>query len=689
MNISAPWNRTPFLMGPFSTRAGRIGLLMKLATATVAASLGLQGPAMAADENTDPTAVGPVRLLVPNRQGTNSSADMQSTAPLTSSQRETVLQQQQQLLLQLQMLLQPIPGQPLTREQLAARAAQQTEFERYVQRAVGDDVEIKRFGAELMTPALPQAYELQQPQQQLQAQRSGPASLGEILSQVPADYLIGVGDEVLVNIWGTVEADLRLTVDRGGRITIPRVGPVLVAGVRYADLNATIEQRVAQVFRNFKLSAALGKLRSIRIYVTGFTQRPGAYTVSSLSTIVNALVQAGGPSASGSFRNLELRRGGKLVSGFDLYDLLLRGDRSGDRVLQADDVIHIGPVGPQVALIGSVNRQAIFELKPGETVNDLMLMGGGLSAAAERGRVAIESMEKRNDGRVAEVKLPQQGNQPLHGGDVVRAFNALDTLLPQYKQNKRVRVDGEVQRPGEYILPPNSTLGDVIKAAGGLTPAAFIYGSELSRESVRVSQQAQYDRALRDLEGEFARVMVKPRATTTPDDPTTQSNRGQASGRLIDRLRAVKLTGRVVLQIAPTASSLPELAVEDGDRLTVPARPTTVGVFGSVYNTGSYAFNQGASVDDMLRLAGGPTRGADAGSTFVIRANGNVVSSRQQSSGWFSSGTGLSAVAAQPGDTIYVPEDLTKVTFSQEAKEWTQILYQFGLGAAALNSLKN
>lgn len=679
MNISVPRDRTPFLTG----------LLKGTAALAMAASLGLHGVAMAADDNNDANPVGPVRLLVPNKQGANSSADQQNAAPLAPSQRETVLQQQQQMLLQLQMLLQPIPGQPLTREQLAARAAQQTEFERYVQRAVGDDVEIKRFGSELMTPGLPQPYELQQPQQQLQQQRSGPALLGETSSQIPSDYVISVGDEVLVNIWGAVEADLRLTVDRGGRITIPRVGPVLVAGVRYADLNTTLEQRVGQVFRNYKLSAALGKLRGIRIYVTGFTQRPGAYTVSSLSTIVNAMIQAGGPSASGSFRNLELRRGGKLVSSFDLYDLLLRGDRSGDRLLQADDVVHIGPIGQQAALIGSVNRQAIFELKPGETVNDLMLMGGGLSAAAERGRLAIESMATRNEGRVAEVKLPQQGNLALQGGDVVRAFNALDTVLPQYKQNKRVRVDGEVQRPGEYILPPSSTLADVIKAAGGLTPAAFIYGSELSRESVRIAQQAQYDRALRDLEGEFARVMVKPRATTTPDDPTTQSNRGQASGRLIDRLRGVKLTGRIVMQISPTANNLPELAVEDGDRLTVPARPTTVGVFGSVYNTGSYVYSQGASVDDMLRLAGGPTRGADAGSAFVIRANGNVVSSRQQSSGWFSSGTGLSAVGAQPGDTIYVPEDLTKVTFSQEAKEWTQILYQFGLGAAALNSLKN
>ncbi|KQW42075.1 MULTISPECIES: SLBB domain-containing protein [unclassified Roseateles] len=590
------------------------------------------------------------------------------------------------MLLQLQMLLQPIPGQPLTREQLSARAAQQSEFERYVQRAVGDDVEIRRFGSDLMTPALPQPYELQQPYER---QRPAAASMGETSSQIPPDYVISIGDEVLVTVWGTVEADLRLTVDRSGRINIPRVGPVLVAGVRYSDLNAAIEQRVGQMFRNYRLSASLGKLRSIRVYVTGFTQRPGAYIVSSLSTIVNAVIQAGGPSGSGSYRSLELRRGGKLISTFDFYELLLRGDRSSDRLLQADDVLHIGPVGQQVALIGSVNRQAIFELKRGETVNDLILMGGGLSAAADRGRVAIESVEKRNHGRVIELNLSQQGNLPLQGGDIVRAFNALDTVLPQHKQNKRVKVDGEVQRPGEYILPPSSTLNDVIQAAGGLTPAAFIYGSELSRESVRLTQQAQYDRAIRDLESEFARATFKPRGPAVQEDPASLSNRGQTAGRLIERLRAVKLTGRVVMQIAPAAASLPELAVEDGDRLTIPSRPTTVGVFGSVYNSGSYAYSAGASIEDMLRLAGGPTRGADSRSAFVIRANGNVVSSMQQNSGWFSSGSGLATVSAQPGDTIYVPEDLTKVTFSQEAREWTQILYQFGLGAAALNSLRN
>ncbi|MFG6468722.1 SLBB domain-containing protein [Roseateles sp. BYS87W] len=652
--------------GPLTARlsASARDLRVWASVALLASVFSVCGNALAATEATETatsTAPGPVRLVAPAK---GSAADSQLDTTL-QLQREN-LQLQQQLQEQQQLKL------PLTAEALAARNAMQTEFERHVQRIVGDDVEIRRFGWELMTPG----------------GRAVGGQVGEASSQVPQDYQVAIGDEVVVTLWGAVEADLRLTVDRSGRITIPRVGPVLVAGVRYADLNATIDQRVAQVFRNYRLSASLGKLRSIRVYVTGFTKRPGALVVSSLSTVMQALMQAGGPSPAGSFRNIELRRAGKLVGRFDLYDLLLRGDGSQDRVLQPDDVVHIGPVGAQVALIGSVNRQGIFELKSGETVSDLLAMGGGLNAVAERSRIAVESMDLRNDARVAEVALPAQGNVKLSGGDVVRAFNALDAVLPQHRQNKRVRVEGEVQRPGDYILPPSSTLADVIKAAGGLTPGAFVYGTEFNRESVRITQQSQYERALRDLETEFARVQLTQKALTT-DEAGAQAARGQNSTRLIERLRAVRPTGRIVLQLSPTATALPDLAVEDGDRLVIPPVPTSVGVFGSVFNGGSFVFNKGASIDDMLRLAGGPTRGADSTSTFVIRANGSVVSAKQQTSGWLTLSSGLSALPALPGDTVFVPEDLNKTSFSQEAKEWTQILYQFGLGAAALKTIKN
>jgi protein involved in polysaccharide export with SLBB domain len=576
----------------------------------------------------------------------------------------------------------PAASAPAPRPQaLPALKPQPSEFEAFVQRLapppagqpLGPEFEapagIRRFGSELMTPV----------------DAEGAADVSPL---VPADYLIKAGDEILITLWGSIDADLRLLVDRSGRISIPRVGPVLVAGVRYADLPATISQRVAQVFRNFQLSGSLGQLRGLRVYVTGFVAKPGSYGVSSLATVVQALMRAGGPSAAGSFRNIEIKRGGQRLATFDLYDFLMSGDRSADRMLQADDVIHVGAVGAQVALIGSINRPAIFELKPGETVADVLRMAGGFSAVADRSRLAIERLDDRATVRIMQLALPADQSAALANGDVLRAFSAVDVALPVQRQNKRVRVEGEVRRPGEYVLPPETSVADALAAAGGLTDKAYPFGTEFSRESVRTTQQQNYDRALRDLETDLARNASAQRTTSAAEETALQAGRDSANARLLATLRAQRPSGRIVLQLQPSSRELPPLALEDGDRLYIPPRPTTVGVFGSVFNAGSYLFGEGRGVVEYLNLAGGPTRGADAESTFVIRANGSVVSGRQNS-GWFNRGTGLEAVQAEPGDTVFVPEEMNKTTFTQNAKDWTQILYQFGLGIAAILAINN
>ena len=544
------------------------------------------------------------------------------------------------------------------------------EFELYVQGMAGPPgqlpVEVRRFGSELLTGS---AASLTAP---------------DYSPVVPPDYLLQAGDELVVTLWGSVDADLRLQVDRSGRINLPRVGPIMVSGVRYADLSDVISRRVATVFKNFQLSVSLGQLRGLRVYVTGFVQNPGVQVVSSLSTLAQTVMRAGGPSAAGSFRNVQLRRGRELVSTFDLYDLLLKGDRTADRLVQADDVIHVGPVGPQVGLIGSVNRPAVFELKPGETVDDVLRMGGGFAAVADTSRLAIERLDERATVRVTQIDFPAAGKVVLRSGDVMRAFNAISVALPVQRQNKRVRVEGEVARPGEYVLPAESSLSDALRQAGGLTLAAFMFGTEFTRESVRLTQQVNYDRALRDLEIETTRATSTQRIGST-DDAMVQAASAQASSRLVERMRTVKPSGRVVLQLPTEGGQLPELALEDGDRLYVPPRPTAVGVFGSVFNSGSYLYSAGRGIADYLQLAGGPTRGADDGSIFVVRANGSVVSSLE-SSNWFNKRGHLNALQAVPGDTIFVPEEMNKSTFLQTAKDWTQILYQLGIGAAGIKS---
>lgn len=553
-------------------------------------------------------------------------------------------------------------GSPLTR----VSSAGVDEFEAYV-RKLGY-AGVQRFGQELLTGKA--SYDT--------AESSG---------LVPADYVVGTDDELQIALWGSVDADLRVMVDRSGRISIPRVGTIMVAGVRYGDLTEVISRRVGQVFRNYQISVSLGQIRSVRVYLTGYVKRPGVYTVGGLSSVVNALMRSGGPASAGSLRSIELRRGKDTITRYDLYDLLLKGDRSADRVVQNGDVIHVGPIGPQVALVGSVNRPAIFEMKPGEKVADIVTMAGGFTAVADRHRLAIERLDDRSKTRITQLSLPEDSAQAPGSGDVLRAFSAVEATQPVARQNKRVRIEGEVLKPGEYVLPPGVTTRMAVGLAGGLTPNAYVYGTELTRESVRVAQQQSYDRALRDMETEFARASATQRAISA-DEAATFEQRSTATSRLIEKLRQVRPTGRIVLQLEPDASTIPDLPIEDGDRVYVPARPTTVSVFGSVFNSGAFLLESGRTVGDVLNLAGGPTRGSDPGSTFVLRPNGSVLSQLQRSS-FFGLVGGVTKLKAEPGDTVFVPEMMNKTTWTQDLKEWTQIMYQFGIGAAALKTLQN
>lgn len=542
------------------------------------------------------------------------------------------------------------------------------EFEKFVQTQVGVEGSVRRFGSELVNAA-----------RDINGADAG--------SLPPADYVVGPGDEILVTLWGSVDADLRLTVDSSGRISVPRVGVIQVGGVRYGDLPDVINRRVAQTFRNYQLNVSLGQLRGIRVFVTGFVIRPGAYAVTSLSTVVSALMQAGGPSAAGSFRNIELRRGSQLVVRLDLYDLLLKGDRGTDRILQAGDVVHVGPVGTQVGVVGSVNQQVVLELTPGETVTDALRMAGGFSAVADRTRLALERLQDRNTGRLVQLELPRDQAAPLSDGDVMRAFSAVVATLPTKKQNKRVRVEGEVQRPADYVLPEGSTIRDAVRASGGFTTGAFVFATEFHRVSVQRTQQENYERVLRDLETDLARSVSSQRIVSGEDAAAATARRSTTS-QLVDRLRTLKPSGRIVLQLEPGDRDLPDLELEDGDRIYVPPRPTTVGVFGSVFNAATYLYLPERRVSEYVRLAGGPKKGADEDSMFVVRANGSVANSPQRG-GWFSRTSSVSDVRAEPGDTIFVPEELDKTTWMQHAKDWTQILSQFGLGAAAIKVLGN
>ena len=279
------------------------------------------------------------------------------------------------------------------------------------------------------------------------------------MAPVPPNYVIGPGDELRIRVWGQVNFQANVRVDRSGEIYIPvtQVGPIHVAGMSYSELEAHLREAIGHVYRNFDLQADIGQIRAIQIYVAGEARRPGVYTISSLSTLIDALFASGGPSVQGSFRQIQLRRGSDAVTNFDLYAFLIRGDKSSDIQLRSGDVIFIPPAGPQAAVTGSVRNPAIYELRANEPLSDLIADAGGPSTVAAEARISIERIEDHHERHAMEVAYDPTGlATPVAEGDLIRVFS----IVPKYKQTVTLR--GNIANPGRFAWHAGMHVSDLI-----------------------------------------------------------------------------------------------------------------------------------------------------------------------------------------------------------------------------------
>ena len=675
----------------------------------------------------------------------------------------------------------------------------------------------------------------------------------------PDNYLLGPGDEVRLQVWGPVDFNTNLTIDRNGQVTLPKVGVVTLAGVAVRDLDKTIQGQLSKVFTNFQSSATMGRLRGIQVYVVGQARQPGTFQLSSLSTLVNALFASGGPNANGSMRNIELKRNGQTISTFDVYDFIARGDKSRDMALLSGDVIVIPPVGPRVAVVGAFDQAAVFELKTTATnVGDILSLGGGVPSLAKTQKALLERITKNSNPprQVQEIMLDAQGliqpmqdgdvltlldispafanavtlqgvvaeplryrwfegmkvrdlipdrdalitgdyfkrknllvqntdpnkdkdvgrspktakelkdlkdprelrepqdtatsnsikeagnnvatrvrsmadqinweyaiierlnrntlstdiipfnlgqvvrdkdteqNLILQAGDVVTILSQNDLRLPQDRMTRLVRVEGEVGAPGVYQLLPGETMQQLLKRVGGLTPQAYVFGTELNRESVRTRQQDNVDTLVRRLEsqsqGQLGTLTANLGADRAAQAQLLQQQQQAQVNAQIARLKSVRSNGRLALELDPqaqTLASLPNLPLEDGDRILIPATPGFVAAYGSVNNENVFIYKQGKTVADILASAG-VTEDAEPSQAFVLRADGSIIA-RRDSSRFF--GRGFESVQVMPGDTVVVPAQIDRESrynaIVRGAKDWTQILSNFGIGVVALSQL--
>lgn len=534
--------------------------------------------------------------------------------------------------------------------------AEPGEFEDYVAKVLGR--KLPRFGEDLL---LPSARDFATP----------------TTASVPPDYIINPGDTITISLAGSLEGSADREVDTNGNIYLPNVGTIHVAGVRFGDLHDRISEAIGRQYRGYTVGVIVSKLRGIRVYVTGFANNPGAFTVSGLSTLTNAVLQAGGPSAGGSFRSVKLYRNGHEVADYDLYELLRGGNRINDAVLQNEDVLFIPPAGEQVAVFGSVHEEAIYEAKPGETIEDMLKAAGGPNTLGDPSRVILYRTADTSHIGPQQISRSQTASIPVEGGDLLQILSKGSLVQPIDRQSVLVRVEGEVNRPGYYYVAPSTPLHTVMQMAGGLTPRAFAYGTAFTRQSVKLQQQQSFKEAISQLE------LTLAAAPLTADTSQSESERATAlagARAVLDRLKKAQPDGRVVLNIAPDATALPgDVLLENNDSIYVPPRSTTVGVFGAVYRPASFNIGDGRPlrVKDYIDRAGGTLRAADRGGIFVVRANGDVISEKR----------GAMHTRVIPGDVIFVPVKTQTGGFWAKFKDITTTLFQLGLSAATVTAV--
>ena len=297
------------------------------------------------------------------------------------------------------------------------------------------------------------------------------------------DYQVGPADTLQLKVWGGVEFQQELTVDRNGEVAIPKIGTVNVAGMTLDQARTAIKNSLAGYLRDFNMSLSLGRLRSTQVYLVGEVINPGRYAVSSFGTVINALAAAGGPSRNGSLRTIKVTRGSKQIAVVDLYDMLLRGDRSQDLRLQNGDTIFVPVIGPVVAVAGEVKRPAIYEIKGETSLEDVLTMAGGVSANGYMGRIQVERIKDNQSRIVLDYVVKGMDEAKLLSSTVMQDQDMVKVFPVEEAIRQVVTLKGNVVRPGEYQLRKGMRLSDIIPSTAALLPESYLDSVEISRLS--------------------------------------------------------------------------------------------------------------------------------------------------------------------------------------------------------------
>jgi protein involved in polysaccharide export with SLBB domain len=459
------------------------------------------------------------------------------------------------------------------------------------------------------------------------------ASFGPIdQAPAPQNMVVGAGDELRIRIWGQVNFSANLHVSREGEIYLPKAGTVHVAGLPFSAVASQLRQSLDRIYRNYDLSVDMGEIHSIQVYLTGQARQPGEYTVSALSTLVDAIFLSGGPAAAGSMRHVELKREGKVLTDFDLYALLVKGDKTGDMPLQSGDVLFIPATGAQVAMLGSVRQEAIYELRGQQSFEELLDAAGGRTAIASGGRISVERIVDHTERRAFQLTPDAAGLQtPLADGDIVR----IDPIVSSYRDTVTLR--GSLANPGRFLWHEGMRLSelmpdrDSLETRGywwqrtqlGFSAPEFAAPSAVPHPSAQNGTQADTASHLEATGSTLGRIAKNNQAAkgTGIQRPTSETDWNYAVIERLDRTTmATSLIsfdlGKLVLQ----HDSSQDLELRPGDTVTIfsqddipqPMEQQTkyVSLEGEIAHAGVYSVQPGETLRSLVMRAGGLTNKA-------------------------------------------------------------------------------
>jgi protein involved in polysaccharide export with SLBB domain len=493
--------------------------------------------------------------------------------------------------------------------------------------------QLKRFGSEVFS-------------------RHDRAVAGSVPLDVPMgpEYVLGPGDSLAINVWGGVSQTLSRMVAPDGHLTLPEAGDIQIAGATLGQAQTLIQTALKRQFRDVQVSITLSRLRTIRIYVVGDVQRPGAYELSSLSSPLSALYAAGGPTAVGSLRVLKHYREKQLIDTVDLYDFLLHGVRESDR-LQAGDTLLVPPVGPQVSIWGAVKRPAIYELKDETTLGALLEDSGGVTVAASLRHISVERINANQQRETIAVAPSDKSRDEMEQFAVKDGDRIHVAPIAPYSE-RVVYLEGHVVRPGRHPYSEGMRLSDVLKSYQDLLPEPASLG-EIVRlvppdlhvetidfnvpdvlignsnlplqpfDTIRVHGRYEVDAPKVEIRGEVLRPGTYPLSEGMTAAQLVKMAGGFKRDALVDTAdlisyRVVNGTKvqiqRVDVRIGDAiehGDAKADRELKPGDVLTVHQITgwndigATITVEGEVSHPGSYGFKDGERMSDVLRRAGG------------------------------------------------------------------------------------